>query len=213
MFTGLIEEIGHLKSIQHSTRITRVRISAAKVLQGAQIGDSIACNGTCLTLSKINTDSFEAELMPETLHKTQFAVYRTNTLINLERAMQANTRLGGHIVSGHIDTVGQIAAISKQGTSHILQISLNAPHQNMIVEKGSIAIDGVSLTVIGCDALSFSVGIIPHTFSHTVLQYLKIGSKVNLEFDILGKYSKNTLNTTTSKTSTLSLNTLAEWGY
>ncbi len=213
MFTGLIEEIGHLKSIQHSTRITRVRISAAKVLQGAQIGDSIACNGTCLTLSKINTDSFEAELMPETLHKTQFAVYRTNTPINLERAMQANTRLGGHIVSGHIDTVGQIAAISKQGTSHILQISLNAPHQNMIVEKGSIAIDGVSLTVIGCDTLSFSVGIIPHTFSHTVLQYLKIGSKVNLEFDILGKYSKNTLDTATSKTSTLSLNTLAEWGY
>lgn len=213
MFTGLIEEIGFLKNIHHAAGISRIKIKATKVLKAAQIGDSIACNGTCLTLCKINTDSFEAELMPETLDKTQFSEYRTNTPINLERAMLADTRLGGHIVSGHIDTVGQITSIKKVGTSHIIQITPNTAHHNMIVKKGSIAIDGVSLTVIECDNVSFSVGIIPHTFSHTTLHTLKIGAKVNLEFDILGKYSNNTTNAAPTKTATLSLNQLAEWGY
>lgn len=216
MFTGLIEEIGQLLQIQKSSSITRVSIAAKKVLEGTKIGDSIAVNGVCLTVCKLNSTGFEAELMPETSAKTQFATYTNRRTLNLERALRADSRIGGHIVSGHVDTAGVIEKISTQGQgksqAYILQISVNST--GLIVPKGSIALDGVSLTVIAVNLssskTSFSVGIIPHTWENTILQTYKVGTKVNLEFDIQGKYQLASAKNTSQN---LNLDQLKSWGY
>ncbi len=207
MFTGLIEETGKLLHIHKKSSIIQITIAADLVLKESKVGDSIAANGVCLTISELSKQSFSAQLMPETIAKTNFANYKNNTILNLERALQANARLGGHIVTGHIDTTGIVDRITQQGNSHILQIKLLSSAHGLIVNKGSIAIDGVSLTVITGSAMHVSVGIIPHTFKNTILHQLKVGQKVNIEFDIQGKYAQ------AQHQQTLSFNQLNQWGY
>ncbi|MCR5624506.1 MAG: riboflavin synthase [Lachnospiraceae bacterium] len=188
MFTGIIEEIGEIKRITKNNLNTDILINASTVLDGTGIGDSIAVNGVCLTVTKLFGDSFQAFAMAETMRRTAFNELKVGSHVNLERAMAADGRFGGHIVSGHIDGVGKIKDITAEGKATWVQISAGASIMKYIVEKGSIAIDGISLTVAKVDNDSFSVSLIPHTGSETTLLSKKVGSLVNLENDIIAKY-------------------------
>lgn len=193
MFTGIIEETGRLRSLDISGATGRIEISASKVLEGTNIGDSIAVNGACLTVVEINSDSFVADVMPETVSRTGFARLGVGDRVNLERAMAANGRFGGHIVSGHIDGVGTVESLEDDGIAVWVSIKAAAEILKLIVEKGSIAIDGISLTVAHVDSERFKVSIIPHTGAETTLLTRHAGDKVNLENDVVGKYVEKLL--------------------
>ena len=192
MFTGLIEEKGTLIRSSCSANSGFVDIRARKVMEGTRIGDSIAVNGVCLTVTHIRSDGFMADVMPETFKISSLATLRAGDKVNLERAMSAEGRFGGHIVSGHIDGVGKISKIQKEGNA--VRISIKPPKEilSLIVLKGSIAIDGISLTVAGVndDEGTFNVSIIPHTMAETTLLDKKVNDPVNLENDMIGKYVK-----------------------
>lgn len=188
MFTGIIEEVGKVKSIHGSGNAYQLAIACHEVLEGTKIGDSIAVNGVCLTVTKLFSDGYEADVMPETLHRTAFQHLRPNSPVNLERAMAADGRFGGHIVSGHIDGVGTIREIRPDENAVWYAIETQESLLHYIVEKGSIAIDGISLTVAKVSESDFSVSIIPHTRANTSLAGKKAGDLVNLECDIIGKY-------------------------
>ena len=188
MFTGIIEELGIIRAMDRRTDSIVLTIEAHTVLEGTRIGDSIAVNGVCLTVTSLNDTSFTADVMHETMRRTSFCELRTGSPVNLERAMQVGGRLGGHIVSGHIDGTGHVSRIENDGIARVITISIPKDMAPFIVEKGSITIDGISLTV-GCAGSSqFSVSIIPHTMSHTTLMGKHPGAIVNLETDIVGKY-------------------------
>ena len=193
MFTGIIEETGRLRSLDISGVTGRIELEASKVLEGTNIGDSIAVNGVCLTVVELHADGFTADVMPETISRTGFAQLRVGDKVNLERAMAANGRFGGHIVSGHIDGVGTVESLEHDGIA--VWVSIKAPTEilKLIVEKGSIAIDGISLTVAYVDNERFKVSIIPHTGEETTLLKRHAGDKVNLENDIVGKYVEKLL--------------------
>lgn len=188
MFTGIIEEIGTLKSLQHLTDTCRITIGASKVLEGLQLGDSIATNGICLTVTSFDANSYTADVMPETLRLTNLADLHTNDKVNLERAMAVGGRLGGHIVSGHVDGTGIIIHKYQERNAILVNIAAEPEVLDLIVKKGSITIDGISLTVTDVDDKSFWVSIVNHTQSHTTLTSKGVGQKVNLENDILAKY-------------------------
>lgn len=188
MFTGIVEEIGSIQEIKKGARQTVFSIKASKVLEDANIGDSIAVNGVCLTVTTLNGNAFTADVMNETLSRSSLGTLRSGSPVNLERAMPANGRFGGHIVSGHIDGTGRIASLSRDGNAVWFRITAEKKLLRYIVEKGSIAIDGISLTVAKLDGESFSVSIIPHTMGETVLGSKKAGDIVNLENDIIAKY-------------------------
>lgn len=189
MFTGLIEEIGTASEISSG----KLKINAKTVLEGTKIGDSIAVNGVCLTVTSLFTGGFTADVMQETLRRSNLGKLKNGDKVNLERAMAAEGRFGGHIVSGHIDGTGKISRIQKEGIATWFHIECADEILNLIVEKGSIAIDGISLTVAKLDENEFAVSIIPHTASETTLLSKKIGDIVNLENDIVGKYVKRLL--------------------
>lgn len=188
MFTGIIEEIGTLKAVQRMADNCRLTIGAHKVLDDVHIGDSIATNGICLTVTSFTPDSYSADVMPETMRLTNLSDLHIGDPVNLERAMPVNGRLGGHIVSGHVDGTGVI--ISKYQDHNAIRVRISAPSSilDLIVMKGSITIDGISLTVTDVDESAFEVSIVNHTQSHTTLTAKQMGQKVNLENDILGKY-------------------------
>lgn len=186
MFTGIIEEIGHVNNVKKGTASAILTIQAEKVLEGTHIGDSIAVNGVCLT--GIYDNTFTADVMHETLNRSSLGKLLSGSAVNLERAMAADGRFGGHIVSGHIDGTGKVAAITKDDNAIWYQIKTDSGILKYIVEKGSVAIDGISLTVAKTDSQSFSVSIIPHTAGATTLSLRKAGDVVNLENDIVGKY-------------------------
>ncbi|MBR3422778.1 MAG: riboflavin synthase [Ruminococcus sp.] len=188
MFTGIIEEVGSVVSIQRSSSKSFIRISAQKVLEDVHLGDSIAVNGVCLTVTDFDAASFQADVMNETLSRSSLGSLRSGSPVNLERAMAAGGRFGGHIVSGHIDGTGIISDIKNDGIAVWYTVSAKSEIMRYIVEKGSVAIDGISLTVAKVAADSFSVSIIPHTASQTVLGTKKVGDIVNLENDIIAKY-------------------------
>ena len=188
MFTGIIEEKGTVKHISLAGISGSIAIRAKKVLGGTKIGDSIAVNGVCLTVTSFTADSFRADVMNETLSRTSLGSLKSGSPVDLERAMAAGGRFGGHIVSGHIDGTGTITDIKKDGIAHWYTISAPQGILRYIVEKGSIAIDGISLTVAKVTDTDFSVSIIPHTAEKTVLSDKKAGDIVNLENDIIGKY-------------------------
>ncbi len=188
MFTGIIEEIGTLGRIQRGRASAIVTIQARKVLAGTRIGDSIAVNGVCLTVTALGADSFSADVMHETLDRSALSGLTPGSKVNLERAMAADGRFGGHIVSGHVDGVGHITAIRRDDTAVWYTVSAPPELLRLIVEKGSIAIDGISLTVAAVTDASFSVSVIPHTAVQTTLSARRIGDGVNLETDIIGKY-------------------------
>lgn len=188
MFTGIIEEIGKISNIKRGARSAILSIQASKVLEDAHLGDSIAVNGVCLTVTALNGDVFTADVMNETLSRSSLGSLRAGSPVNLERAMAAGGRFGGHIVSGHIDGTGRIASVTRDDNAVWFRIMADKKLLRYIVEKGSIAIDGISLTVAKTDSESFSVSIIPHTIGQTILGTRKVGDTVNLENDIIGKY-------------------------
>ncbi|MCI5641426.1 MAG: riboflavin synthase [Lachnospiraceae bacterium] len=188
MFTGIIEEMGEIVSIQKASVSAVLSIQASKVLEGTQIGDSIAVNGICLTVTTIRGQVFTADVMAETLRRSSLGKLTKGSKVNLERAMAADGRFGGHIVSGHIDGTGVIASMKREENAVWVEITTPYELLRYIVEKGSIAIDGISLTVAALTDSSFSVSLIPHTGQETTLLSKKPGNLVNLENDIVGKY-------------------------
>ncbi len=193
MFTGIVEELGSVRRMLPGSRAGEIAIAARTVLEGTRVGDSIAVNGVCLTVTAMGDDEFTADVMPETLRKTGLGQLKVGDPVDLERAMAADGRFGGHIVSGHIDGVGRIREVRPEQNAHVVRIEAPREILALVVEKGSIAIDGISLTVASVDATSFSVSIIPHTASETVLLKKRAGDTVNLENDIVGKYVQKLL--------------------
>lgn len=194
MFTGIIEECGRVKSLTISGSSGKIIIGAFKVLEETNIGDSIAVNGVCLTVTDIGRNEFTADIMAETARRSSLSKLKPGESVNLERAMSANGRFGGHIVSGHIDGTGTIVSKIEEENAVWVQISTSSAILRLIVEKGSIAIDGISLTVAKVSESDFSVSIIPHTAKETTLLNKKSGDIVNLENDIIGKYVERLIN-------------------
>lgn len=188
MFTGLIEEIGTIKSIRKGAKSIRLQVSASKIMDDVKLGDSISTNGICLTVVDFDAHGFSADVMPETMSRTNFGLLGTGSRVNLERALRMGDRLGGHMVSGHVDGLGEV--IAKEQDDNAIWVSIAAPKNILkyIVEKGSVAIDGISLTVAYVDQQIFKVSIIPLTQEDTTLTSKKNGEKVNLECDITAKY-------------------------
>lgn len=193
MFTGIVEEVGTVRRVLPGGRAGKISINARKVLEGTAIGDSIDVNGVCLTVVEMGEDYFTADVMPETLSKTGLGQLKTGSPVDLERAMAADGRFGGHIVSGHIDGVGTIVEKRPEQNAVWLRIRTTSQIMALIVEKGSIAIDGVSLTVAAVGADDFQVSLIPHTGEETVLLRKRAGDVVNLENDVVGKYVQKLL--------------------
>jgi len=189
MFTGLIEEVGKMKNVSKQGEAMRLTIGAAIVTDGVMLGDSIAVNGVCLTVTSFDRSSFTADVMPETYRKSSLHELKPGNPVNLERAMQAGARFGGHIVQGHIDGTGQIVSRSTDANAVVFEIQVNdADMLRYIIPKGSITIDGISLTIVSTKKQTFKVSIIPHTLSETALLHKQAGAVVNLECDIIGKY-------------------------
>ena len=184
MFTGIVEEIGIVRGISPG----RLTVEAKKVFEDAKPGDSIAVNGACLTVTSISKDNFSVEVMPETIRRTNLGSLHYGEPVNLERAMLAEGRFGGHFVQGHVDDVGKVMSLRPEEDAVIARISAPAHLMPYIVNKGFIAVDGVSLTVIDYDDFSFSVSLVTYTREHTTLDNLKPGDMVNIEVDIIAKY-------------------------
>ena len=188
MFTGLVEEVGTVRSIRRGRDSAVLEIGAETVTKGLRTGDSVAVNGVCLTAVSCREDSFSADVMHETLNRSSLAQLRSGSHVNLERAMPADGRFGGHIVSGHVDGVGRILGTEKDGPAVWYRIGADQSVLRYVVEKGSVAVDGISLTVAAVTETDFSVSLIPHTARMTILGEKKAGDPVNLETDIVGKY-------------------------
>lgn len=188
MFTGIIEEVGTIRSIAKGSKSAVLTIEAAKVLEGSKVGDSIAVNGVCLTVTTMTARQFTADVMAETLRRSSLGSLSRGSRVNLERAMAADGRFGGHIVSGHIDGTGTVLSLTPEDNAVWVRIDTPKELLKYIVEKGSIAIDGISLTVADVTETDFAVSIIPHTGAETTLLTKIAGDIVNLENDIIGKY-------------------------
>ncbi|MGH2366860.1 MAG: riboflavin synthase [Chloroflexota bacterium] len=188
MFTGIVEEVGRVGAVEARPALTRLRIAARRVLDGIAIGDSMAINGACLTVVEHDGSSFAVEATPETLRRTNLGSLGEGDGVHLERPLAANGRFNGHIVQGHVDAVGRIAARRPDGDAVIATFSAPAEIMRYVVPKGSVAVDGVSLTVVDVEGDRFTVALIPHTQSMTLLCEKLVGSPVNLEADILAKY-------------------------
>ncbi|MEG0772211.1 riboflavin synthase [Clostridium sp.] len=188
MFTGLIEEIGIVEAVSKSTKSARITIKASTVLEGTKLGDSICTNGVCLTVTDFSNNRFIVDVMAETMRRSNLNSFSPGEKVNLERALRLGDRLGGHIVSGHIDGMGTISSFEKEDNAVWITIAASQEILKYIVQKGSIAIDGVSLTVAFVDKEVFKVSIIPHTKDMTTLLRKKVGDIVNLECDVIGKY-------------------------
>jgi len=206
MFTGIVEELGKVESISTG----KIVVSAEKAVQGTELGDSIAINGVCLTVINIDDNKLAFETMPETLRRTNLGLLKTGNDVNLERALAVGGRMGGHFVQGHVDGTGQIQSLSSEGEA--TTVRFKAPNELMryIVEKGFIAVDGTSLTVVDCNTDYFSVSLVGYTKQHTILGKKKVSDTVNLEVDILAKYVENL---TKGEKSNISMNMLAEHGF
>lgn len=188
MFTGLIEEIGIVKSIHQSGKSATLVVGASRVLGDVKRGDSISTNGVCLTVTQFNSNEFTVDVMPETMKRSNLGKLKSGSKVNLERAMKVGDRFDGHIVSGHIDGTGIIKSFEEDDNAIWVSVSCENELLKYIIEKGSIAIDGISLTVAYVDDKTFEVSIIPMTKDDTTLISKKIGDKINLECDIVGKY-------------------------
>ncbi|WMJ77896.1 MULTISPECIES: riboflavin synthase [unclassified Sedimentibacter] len=212
MFTGIIEEIGNIQGIRKGKDSAKVTVKAFSVLEDANLGDSISVNGVCLTITSFSQNSFIADVMHETLNRSSLGTLRAGSPVNLERAMPANGRFGGHIVSGHIDGIGTISSITKDDNATWYTIKTSPNILRYIIEKGSIAIDGISLTVAKVHKESFSVSVIPHTATQTILSEKRTGDIVNLENDCIGKYVERLMNAPQS-TSNITAGFLAKHGF
>ena len=208
MFTGIVEELGRVQAITKD----KITVECGTVLVDAKLGDSIAVNGVCLTVVNILPNSFVADVSPETFKVTSLGDLKVGSFVNLERAMIANGRFGGHMVSGHIDGRGKFISVQKNGEFYDLKIELESEQMKYVVKKGSIAINGISLTIAGINKNEISIAVIPHTFEKTNLKTLKSGDFVNIEVDIIAKYVEKFLSTSDNK-SRISLEFLQEHGF
>lgn len=199
MFTGIVEELGTVKHLQKGTKSVVLTIEANKILSDASVGSSIAVNGVCLTVTSFTQTNFTADVMHETLKRSSLGSLVVGGKVNLERAMAANGRFGGHIVAGHIDDIGTISTIKKDDNAIWYTIETTDMLLRYVIAKGSIAIDGISLTVATLNKTNFSVSVIPHTLKNTVLAFKKVGDIVNLENDCIGKYVERLLATQEGK--------------
>ena len=216
MFTGIVEEMGRVELIKRGQHSAILTIGAKKVLEDTKIGDSIAVNGICLTVTSLTSKSFTADVMHETLNRSSLGALQKGSHVNLERAMIANGRFGGHIVSGHIDGTGTIGSIQKDDNALWYTIQADAKLLRYIVEKGSVTIDGISLTVADVQSDRFAVSLIPHTAKVTVLGEKRTGDIVNLETDIIGKYVEKVMKPAVEETkqkSGITMEFLAENGF
>ncbi len=211
MFTGIIEEIGTVRQIQSGNSSCILTVSAKTVLTDVRIGDSIAVNGACLTVCRFDAGSFSADVMPETMRRTNLGRLHPGSSVNLERAMPANGRFGGHIVTGHIDGTGTVGRMKREENAVWVTIAADADIMRYIAEKGSVAIDGISLTVARVSEQDFSVSVIPHTGRETTLLSRQTGDTVNLECDIIAKYTEKMLKP--QKTGGLSAEFLMRHGF
>ncbi len=213
MFTGIIEEIGTVAMIQRGQHSAVLKIQAKTVLEGTKTGDSIAVNGVCLTVTELFSDSFKADVMHETLDRSALAKLVCGSRVNLERAMLADGRFGGHIVAGHVDGVGRITRIRRDDTAVWYTVEADSGVLRYVVEKGSVALDGISLTVADVTAKNFSISAIPHTVRQTVLHERREGDLVNVETDVVGKYIEKLMRTTPQKESVITRAFLTEHGF
>ena len=187
MFTGLIEAVGVVADVQRTASGLRLRLSS-NLAGELHVGDSLAVNGVCLTVVTVAGDAVEADVGPETMKVTTLGAARKGQAMNLERPMRADGRFGGHFVLGHVDDTGRVHSIREEGDARWLRVSFNPALAAYLIPKGSIAIDGISLTLAGLDGMVFDVMVVPHTWQHTNLQTLGAGDRVNLECDVVGKY-------------------------
>lgn len=215
MFTGIIEEVGEIMNVVRGSQSAVLHIRCQEVLKGTKVGDSIAVNGVCLTVTSLEAHGYTADVMAETLDRSSLGALRRGNRVNLERAMPVDGRFGGHIVAGHIDGTGTVMAVTRDETAVWYRISAEPQVLRYIVEKGSITIDGISLTVAKVTGQDFSVSIIPHTQANTVLADRDVGDIVNLETDIIGKYVEKLLQPQEmpEKKSRLTMEYLAEHGF
>lgn len=215
MFTGLVEEIGTIENIIKGAKSAQITINASKVLEDVKLGDSISTNGVCLTVIKFTRNSFTVDVMPETMRRSNLKNLKHGSRVNLERALRLGDRLGGHIVSGHIDGVGFIKSVEEEDNATWVAIESSGDILKYVIEKGSIAIDGTSLTVAYVDNISFKVSIIPMTRDETTLLSKKVGEEVNLECDMVGKYIERftMFKQAETKKSSININFLKENGF
>ena len=212
MFTGIIEEIGTIRTLSEG----RLVIAAHKVLQDTAVGDSIAVNGICLTFTPLDAAGFCVDVMPETMRRTSLALLKKGSHVNLERALTLSARLGGHIVSGHIDGTGTILSFIEEGNAILLKVAAEPARLRYILEKGSVALDGISLTVTEVTSADFTVSLIPHTRAVTILGERKAGDPINIETDVVGKYVERFLTipqAESSKTSGITAAFLEQYGF
>ena len=198
MFTGIVEETGSVRAFEPKADAWRLSIGARTTLADLALGDSIAVNGCCLTVTHFDAASLQFDVLEETRRLTNFSALKPGGLVNLERSLRFGGKIGGHFVTGHIDALGWVDVFEARGKDYYLRISLAAEHTRYIVHKGSIAIDGISLTIAEVTKSAFAVWIIPHTLSMTNLAEKRVGDPVNLEFDLLGKHVEKLLLTRTS---------------
>lgn len=211
MFTGIIDEIGRINRIMRSSSQNSISISCYKITEDIKISDSIAVNGICLTVRSFQKDNFTADVMPVTFQKSNLKTCQINDPVNLERALQLKSRLGGHLVSGHIDGTGKILTIQKRENAFLFEIDINPELRKFLVPQGSVCLEGISLTIADLSSDKFIVSIIPETMKNTNLQYKSIGDMVNIETDLIGKYVHNFLQNNQKKG--ISLELLQENGF
>lgn len=213
MFTGIIEELGIIRKISISGHSGSITIEASKVLEGTRIGDSIAVNGICLTVTSMAGDSFTADIMAETVRRSSLKGAVSGDKVNLERAMAADGRFGGHIVSGHVDGTGTIIGMHREENAVWVTISAEPSIMKFIVEKGSVCLDGISLTVAKIGTTDFSVSVIPHTGEETTLLRKKTGSLINIENDVVGKYVERLLNFKNNESTGITMDFLKKYDF
>lgn len=214
MFTGIIEEIGIIHNVQSSKDAIVFTIEAKKIMNDINLGDSISVNGVCLTVTEFSTGTFSVDVMPETVKSTSLHTLKQGSRVNLERAMAANGRFGGHIVSGHVDGVAKIVKKQRVSNAVYYELQLSERLTETLIHKGSITIDGISLTIFGLEKEKVIISIIPHTLSETILATKDVGDIVNIECDMLGKYIKKFINQQVSpKNSSISKSFLEENGF
>ena len=188
MFTGLVEDLGKVRAGSRGAHSIRLTVGAEKVLADVKIGDSIAVDGACLTVVEYDSRNFTVDIMPETYDRTTLSSRKPGESVNLERTLRVGDRLGGHIVSGHVDATGTIVLVTPRDNANILRIQIPASLGAFVIPQGSVAVDGVSLTIVDCGDDWFEVSLIPHTWDVTVLSRKQAGDRVNVETDVLGKY-------------------------
>jgi len=194
VFTGLIEEVGKVKNIVRKSSGLRLTIETKEIHRETKVGDSVSVNGACLTVEETNGNELVFFVSGETLKRTNLKLLRVNDWVNLERALRLGDRIGGHLVQGHVDATTKILRIRKTGEEFVFSFQTPKDFHRFMVEKGSVAIDGISLTITNVTQTTFSVTVVPHTFENTNLKFRKVGDTVNVEFDLIGKYVEKLIN-------------------